>query len=104
MNLNPYEPNKCKSEATTFVERNGSRWHYLFLFIFGGVILIIYCFLNLGSYSGVGMPRRYASYSVEFETPLSIMQSATLNIVALGLSAITMAITLLLLRQVFKEN
>ena len=104
MNLNPYEPNKCKSEATTFAGRSGSRWLYLFLFIFGGAILIIYCFLNLGSYSRVGMPRRYVSYSVEFEIPLSIMQSATLNIVALGLSAITMAITLLLLRQVFKEN
>ena len=92
MNLNPYEPNEGKSEATTFAGRSGSGWLYLFLFVFGGAILIIYCLLNLGSYSGVGMPRRYASYRVEFETPFSIWQWSALTIVAFGSSALAIEI------------
>ena len=101
MNLNPYEPDEGKSGSVV-----GSRWRWPFLFLLAsaGAILLIYYILNLGNYSGLGRPRRYASYRVEFETPFSIWQWSVLTTIALGLSAIAIAIMLLMLRRFFERR
>lgn len=107
MNLNPYEPNEIKSQATAATRNSGSGYAILvlalFLSLFGSSILIINYVLNQRMNSGVGMPRRYASYRVEFEPPVSITQSRTLAIVALGLSALAITIALVKLRSRFKK-
>ncbi len=104
MNLNPYEPGEGTDSINRTEARRPSGWLLIFLLDFGVAFIIIYAALNLSSLLGVGMPRRYASYAVEFETPFSIWNWVTLSTVSLGLMALAIAITTSIARVVFERR
>ena len=104
MNLNPYEPSQAKDGANNTAARSPSGWLLIFILDFGVAFTIIYAALNLRSLLGVEMPRRYASYEVEFETPFSILNWVTLSTVSFGLMALAIAITSSMARVIFERR
>ncbi len=102
MNLNPYEPSEGTDSANRTEARSPIGRLLIFLRDFGLALIIMYTALNLRSLLGVGMPRRYASYTVEFEAPFSIWNWVSLSTVSLGLMALAIAITTSIARVVFE--
>jgi len=84
MTSNPYEPSKTRTPNVSQTRTLRVIWILLSL----GVIVALFGLLESvrGTFVNRGMPRRYATYVVESDMPLSGLTLTILAIAAIGIS------------------